>query len=206
MNYTNYSEQSVSEGIFEINYNLLYLPINLEVSDSESYPEGDPYSNAEDESSEESLVEETVDGEVQTSSYSYSQICNILIYDIPKNQKNLLFAEGELDEATVINSLNFEQAHCPQTARMLLASSSYNVRNNFNLQPREARNKLFLELYNQRTQEYQLWICDKWGNDKQRIARWSDTNNFSWHLDLMNDVLRILVSQKGHWQITELPW
>jgi hypothetical protein len=237
MDLSNYSGSALSSGCYEMNYNLLYMPIFAEISDEEDpallQPEEDEDDLFEDEMDEEDIDHEEAEEEAEEEDYeaeeeedsyeedgseildsedgsygyTYTATVNVLIYDIPKNEKRLLFEPGELEEGASINGIFFEQAHYADGNYMLFNEEPTELRNNFNIPEREPRNKILIEVHLNRRQEYQLWTCDKWGGNKECLAAWKDGNSsFMWHLDLLNGQIRVMSQIEQTWQMNEFPW
>lgn len=199
-NYSNYSEGSLTDGILDVQFNLLFLPINSNSAAAETMQEEIERLKDDDED------DDTVYPDNYNYNYDYSVVTNVLVYDIPKNIKTPFFLEGELETGCVVNSFIFETAYDEKMARMLMGASSYNIRNNCNIEEREPKNKVIVEVYNNHKSENQLWLADKWGLMKQCIARWSDSTGFSWHIDLFNSVIRLMHYDGSNWNIVEHDW
>ncbi|MCP4443531.1 MAG: hypothetical protein GY810_31905 [Aureispira sp.] len=137
-----------------------------------------------------------------SSRTDYSHISNIVLWDIPKQTKTKLFAPGEL-EGEHIRSITFEQKY-DQENQCIIFNNSTGIWNNVEVFEREIRDKLLIETYHIEKEESYLWISDKWGFEKQRVA--TIRNGAKWHLDVWNSTIRIVEPKENDIELINIDW
>lgn len=137
-----------------------------------------------------------------SSKTDYNHISNIVLWDIPKQIKTHLFAEGEL-EGEQIRSITFEQKY-DKEEKCILFNNNKGIWNNVEVFEREIRDKLLIETYHPEKEEHYLWILDKWGFEKQRVATIS--KGTKWHLDVWNSTIRIVQPLENDVKLTNIDW
>lgn len=130
-------------------------------------------------------------------------ITNILIWDVPKRTKFNLFAEGELAATEFVQSITFEQRY-DATKKQFIFNDYTHVMRNEPLFERIPRDKVIVNTYNQATDQQTLWICNKWGISKSKLMPFA--GQAQWHLDMYNNVIRIMEWQNNDVRIIEAEW
>ncbi|MCH2045247.1 MAG: hypothetical protein MK212_14115 [Saprospiraceae bacterium] len=132
----------------------------------------------------------------------FQHISNIAIWDIPKKRKFFLYEPKELG-SLFIRNIYFEQAYDEQTMTIVMNNNSRNL-NSHCLFAREPKNKLIIELYHPDKKETELWVSDKWGNGKEKLI--TVEPGMKWHLDIHNDILRVVEHTGNDVEIQDFAW
>lgn len=127
---------------------------------------------------------------------------NLFIWDINAQTKSTLFSE-EVASTEKIQGVLFEKEYV-ESSQSLLFNSDANLLNKENIPYRNLKNKLLLETYHSESGKYHLWLSNKQGNDLSKIA--TIGKNTQWHLDVGNNVIRIIQHLKTDINIQEIPW
>ncbi len=140
---------------------------------------------------------------MSSSSSSDTGYTNVVLWDIPKKAKKNLFSSQELSKDEHITAILFETGYNAEKNERIFNDNAY-VFNNRPLTPREAVNKMLVATQNRSNKTTTLWFGDKFGNNKFKIATFSETA--SWHLDVHNGDIRIIEPLNTDIKVLELRW
>jgi len=127
---------------------------------------------------------------------------NLFIWDINAKTKTPLFS-NEVATTEQIQKILFEKEYDDETQQFLFNSETH-LLNQQKLSYRKLKNKLLIETYHPESDKHHLWVSNKQGSDLSKIAI-IDINT-QWHLDVGNNMIRIIEYLKTDVAIQEIPW
>ena len=122
---------------------------------------------------------------------------------MPKGLKVRLFAEDELEMGESFQSIFFECGYDEESQKMRYSQPD-RVVSSYKSAPFEALDKLLISSYCPKRNQYCLWTCDKWGDNKKRLCFLEQGAN--WHFDAYNQKIRIMAWGDNDINITEFDW
>lgn len=127
---------------------------------------------------------------------------NIVLWEIGTQKKHFLFG-NDIALTQQIRGFYFEHSYNEQEQEIVFNREVTQI-NYKKLPQRTPKDLLFIETVHPETKVIQLWYANKKGQGLKKIAQLS--NNAEWHLDMGNDLLRIIQHKKRDVIIQEIPW
>ena len=136
---------------------------------------------------------------------------NYMVYEPQTKIEKLIFPE---DFPYKITDILFEVEYDSVNQKMVFglenkisygepSPPSYLV-NNSHIKRRDVKNKLLFRLTDERNKQTELWVCEKDGTSLERIDILK--RNESFHLDVRNQVVRIISQADENSKIKEIDW
>lgn len=130
------------------------------------------------------------------------QYSNLLIWDIDNQEKYFLLDE-QIASTHSIRNFYFEH-HYNEKEQCIVFNKELTKINYSPLPQRALKQLLLIETMHLETQTIHLWYADKKGQHLALVAQL--LKDYDWHLDMGNNVLRVLEHQKQDTNIREIPW
>ena len=127
---------------------------------------------------------------------------NLIIWDIAQQQQTQLFSDAVANQER-IQRLLFETNYDEQQQAIVFNHTAA-LLNNTAIQPRAIKDKILIETYHQEAETTHLWTATKQGNQLQKVATLDKCT--TWHLDVGNQVIRLIKHHPTTVDITEYPW
>jgi hypothetical protein len=130
------------------------------------------------------------------------QYANLILWDVATQQKKFLFDEETALSHNIL-AFYFEQRYREEEGYLTFNRQLSKI-NYLHLPKRAPNEVLLIETAPHTSKERCLWMCDKRGQHLQQVAllEWG----WDWHLDMGNQVLRILEHELRDVNIREIPW
>ena len=143
-------------------------------------------------------IVETEDGFL--GSVSGSKISNVYIFDPVSNKGSTFLSQ---DSKRIISLFTFETSY--ENGKINFSGrGGYITKNNSNIDERELRNKILFGTWDEKTEQISLYTCTKTGADIKPIAK--VPKDASYHIDVRNGKLRVVIQMKGEVSVKSYEW
>ena len=133
-------------------------------------------------------------------SVSGSKISNVYIFDPVSNKGSAFLSQ---DSKRVISLFTFETSY--ENGKINFSGRGGNItKNNSNIDERELRNKILYGTWDEKTEQISLYTSTKTGADIKPIAK--VPKDASYHIDVRNGKLRVVIQTKGKVSVKSYEW
>lgn len=129
---------------------------------------------------------------------------NVVVWDVPKQLKIVLFTESMLEAGERVQSIFMEHRIDTEAQRIVYTDQHRIINNHLPTPFTEPNNRVLITTYVPDMRKYCLWSCSKFGDNLQRLRFLSPTCD--WHLDELGQTLRFVEWGDNDAEIHELPW
>lgn len=120
---------------------------------------------------------------------------------MPKNKKSislLLFETAYDDSAKAIRFNSHNNSDYSYSIAQIM--------NNQQIEKRPVRDKLLFVISDREAETKEFWQCSKTGENLKKIYTISSGKNHSWHIDVLNSVIRVIIKTPNSIEIDEIEW
>ena len=119
---------------------------------------------------------------------------------LPNNQKEITFLLFEVSYDDSLKMIKFNNNESDYT------SQSGNIINNVSIKKRLVRNKILFVINHPTKNKKEFWEATKDGKELKKIYTLSTLDDYDWHLDVQNNVLRFIIKTPNNVKINEVKW
>lgn len=127
---------------------------------------------------------------------------NLIIWDIAQQQQTQLFSDAIANQEH-IQRLLFE-INYDEKQQSIVFNNTATLLNDKTIAPRPIKDKILIETYHQEAEKTHLWTASKQGKQLQKVAALDKDS--TWHLDVGNQIIRLIKHHPTTVDITEFAW
>ncbi len=138
------------------------------------------------------------------------EIVDYLIYNpkskmktrlIPDNKKPITYLLFEVAYSDTLQSVRFNTT--PITGSI---HRDHHIINNCSIEKRTEKNKLLFVLDDRENSSEEFWYCTKDGKELKKFFSISTEENYDWHIDVLNGVIRFIIKKPNSVELKEFIW
>ena len=133
---------------------------------------------------------------ISVSNYS---ITNIAVFDPKNNTSKMIFPSYNQNITDILFEMEYKDG------KIVFNDIRYNrIKNNQNISKRSVKNRILIETYNRDKKETTLWSCTKDAKNLKKVATFS--KDYTWHIDVKNEKIRVIYSKNNQFKIESFDW